>query len=63
MQNKTLSTRRLNADTRPNRTPTTSSGYEKPRLIAFGSLRQIVRGASAKGVDSAGELDLATYPF
>lgn len=37
--------------------------YLKPTLEHLGALNQIVRGASAKGVDCAGELDLATYPF
>ncbi len=39
------------------------SAYMKPTLEHLGALNQIVRGASAKGVDCAGELDLATYPF
>ncbi len=37
--------------------------YLKPILEHLGALNQIVRGSSAKGVDCAGELDLATYPF
>lgn len=37
--------------------------YEKPALQAHGQLHQLVRGSSAKGVDSCGELDLENYPF
>lgn len=37
--------------------------YQKPNLIPLGSLQQIVRGASAKGCDCAGELDLSQFPF
>lgn len=32
--------------------------YQRPQLTAFGPLQQVIRGASLKGVDSSGELDL-----
>lgn len=37
--------------------------YQRPRLTDFGVLHQVIRGASLKGVDSSGELDLENiYP-
>lgn len=31
--------------------------YQRPRLVLHGSLGELIRGASWKGVDSVGELD------
>ncbi len=41
----------------------TKAAYHKPHLASLGSLHQIVRGASSKGCDCAGELDLTAFPF